>query len=323
MRIRRVALELTGTDLAEFLAACPLPERVAGIRLWPEDGRLRVEVDYRLAGLQVPVELALTVADVRPDRLELAAGMKLGVPLPGPVAREVLAYLVRSTGLAFVRAEGDRVVVDVTALGESLQVRFALESVRFTAAGVEVALRDLTLGEALALGDPGPAAADAPEVELVLPLPSPEPSPPPEYGDFYHRLRQKVQSWAEAQVPPRYRGLIPWLLLLPDLFALVVRLMGDPRVPAGAKVRLGIAIAYVISPIDLVPDFLPVVGAGDDLALLILALADLVEEAPPEALREHWSGQGDVIALIRDGARWVRGFFSADLIARLRSRLSR
>lgn len=322
MRIRRVALELDGTDLAELLAACPLPERVAGIRLWPEDGRLRVEVDYRLAGLQVPVELALTVADVRPDRLELAAGMKLGVPVPGPVAREVLAYLVRSTGLAFVRAEGDRVVVDLAALGESLQVRFALESVRFTAGGVEVALRDLTLGDALGAADPGPAA-EAPEVELVLPLPSPEPSPPPEYGDFYHRLRQKVQSWAEAQVPPRYRGLVPWLLLLPDLFAMLVRLMGDPRVPAGAKVRLGIAIAYVISPIDLVPDFLPLVGVGDDLALLILALADLVEEAPPEALREHWSGQGDVIALIRDGARWVRRFFSAELITRLRRRLNR
>ena len=78
--------------------------------------------------------------------------------------------------------------------------------------------------------------------------------------------------------------------LLPDLAALLRGLLGDPRVPRGSKVLVGIAIVWVISPIDLLPEFLPVIGPLDDVVVVALVLRHLVKKAGPEVVRDHWRG---------------------------------
>lgn len=317
MRIQRLSLLLAPEDLTATLAEYPLPERVSDLRVATGDGFLQLRLGYRVGPLTAPVEFLLRVAAVRPERLELAAEVKAGLGLPGPVAREVLAYLVRSTGLSELAVEGRHLVVNLSELGERVGAGFGLAGLRFTPAGIEVELSDLTLAPLEAMG------AEQPEVEVLPPLPSPVPAPPPEYGDFYARIRERVRGWASSRVPDRYQKLIPWLLLLPDLFALVVRLSLDPRVSAWAKARLGLTIVYVLSPVDFIPDFIPIAGVSDDLALVLLALAGLLDETPAPVLQEHWSGEGNVVRVIQDGARMVRGLFSGDLIARLKARLGR
>jgi uncharacterized membrane protein YkvA (DUF1232 family) len=89
-------------------------------------------------------------------------------------------------------------------------------------------------------------------------------------------------------------------LMLPNLVKLVGRLLTDPRVPRRSKVVLGFAAAYVASPIDLIPEFIPVLGWADDLLLLAYALDSLIDRAGPEVVEEHWDGPGDLLALIRD-----------------------
>jgi uncharacterized membrane protein YkvA (DUF1232 family) len=89
-------------------------------------------------------------------------------------------------------------------------------------------------------------------------------------------------------------------LMLPNLVKLVGRLLVDPRVPRRAKVVLGFAAAYVASPIDLIPEFIPVLGWADDLLLLTYALDSLIDRAGPEVVEEHWDGPGDLLDLIRD-----------------------
>jgi uncharacterized membrane protein YkvA (DUF1232 family) len=80
--------------------------------------------------------------------------------------------------------------------------------------------------------------------------------------------------------------------LVPDCIALGRRLLGDPRVPLRHKVALGLLVGYLASPIDLVPDFIPVVGYVDDAALVVVVLRALVRSSGPELLREHWRGSG-------------------------------
>lgn len=77
---------------------------------------------------------------------------------------------------------------------------------------------------------------------------------------------------------------------IPDCLVLLRRLIGDERVPRGRKLVLVALVAYLSVPIDLVPDFLPVVGQLDDVLIAGLALRYALRSGGPELLREHWPG---------------------------------
>jgi uncharacterized membrane protein YkvA (DUF1232 family) len=77
---------------------------------------------------------------------------------------------------------------------------------------------------------------------------------------------------------------------VPDCIVLFRRLLGDPRVPRWRKLLLAGLLAYLATPIDLVPDFIPVVGALDDAIIVALVLRALLRGGGPDLLREHWPG---------------------------------
>lgn len=89
-------------------------------------------------------------------------------------------------------------------------------------------------------------------------------------------------------------------LMMPNIVKLVGRLLKDPRVPRRAKITLGLAAAYVVSPIDLIPEVVPVIGWADDVLIVMFAIDSLIERAGEEIVREHWDGPGDLLALVRD-----------------------
>ena len=80
------------------------------------------------------------------------------------------------------------------------------------------------------------------------------------------------------------------LRLLPDLVRLVRRLAADRTLPRGVRVRLWLLLAYLLSPIDVVPDVVPVLGYADDAVVVALALRAVVRRAGPGALARHWPG---------------------------------
>lgn len=88
--------------------------------------------------------------------------------------------------------------------------------------------------------------------------------------------------------------------LLPNLVKLVARLLKDPRVPRRSKIALGLAFAYVVSPIDIIPEIVPVIGWADDLLFLMLALDSLIERAGKDVVEEHWDGPVDLLGMIRE-----------------------
>lgn len=99
------------------------------------------------------------------------------------------------------------------------------------------------------------------------------------------------------------------VLALPNLVKMLGRLMRDPRVPARSKAMAGAALAYVASPIDLVPDLIPVLGKSDDVFVAIFPLHHLIRTAGEEVVVEHWDGTADVLefvsSLIDVAARFV------------------
>lgn len=89
------------------------------------------------------------------------------------------------------------------------------------------------------------------------------------------------------------------LRLLPDLIRMLRRLAGDKNLPRGVRVRLWLLLAYLALPVDLVPDFIPVIGYADDAVIVALALRSVTRRAGPEALSAHWPGTPDGLAAVR------------------------
>lgn len=77
---------------------------------------------------------------------------------------------------------------------------------------------------------------------------------------------------------------------VPELAILFARLARDPRVPWRRRLELLALAGYLASPIDVIPDFIPVVGQLDDAVLVALALRGVVRGAGPEVIGEHWPG---------------------------------
>ncbi|HJS72358.1 MAG TPA: YkvA family protein [Acidimicrobiia bacterium] len=90
------------------------------------------------------------------------------------------------------------------------------------------------------------------------------------------------------------------VLAMPNLVKLVYRLLRDPRVPRRAKLTLGLAAAYVASPIDLIPEIIPVIGWADDVLIIMFAIDALIDRAGEAVVKELWDGPGDVLELVRD-----------------------
>ena len=88
------------------------------------------------------------------------------------------------------------------------------------------------------------------------------------------------------------------LRLLPDLLRLLRRLLSDRTLAVGLRIRLALLLAYLLSPIDLVPDFVPVIGYADDVIIVALVLRSVIARAGVEALQKHWPGTPEGLLLV-------------------------
>lgn len=102
-----------------------------------------------------------------------------------------------------------------------------------------------------------------------------------------------------SRLPP---GLLRDLAaLVPDCVTTVRRLRRDPRVPRRARVAVVLAGLWLLSPIDLLPEFLPVIGPLDDVLVVALALRYAARRIPREALEGAWPGEPQVLDRLLGG----------------------
>lgn len=99
-----------------------------------------------------------------------------------------------------------------------------------------------------------------------------------------------IGMWRYARRNPGTVRMRDAARLLPDLLRVIRRLVADRRVPLRARVRLVLILGYLAVPIDLVPDFIPVLGYADDVLVLAWGLRALIRDAGGEPLRRNWPG---------------------------------
>src|SRR5918997_733220 len=88
------------------------------------------------------------------------------------------------------------------------------------------------------------------------------------------------------------------LRLLPDLVRLVRRLAADRSLPRGVRIRLWLLLGYLLSPVDPVPDVVPVLGYADDVVVVALALRSVVRTAGRDAVARAWPGGPAGLAVV-------------------------
>ncbi|PVE63698.1 YkvA family protein [Microbacterium testaceum] len=99
-----------------------------------------------------------------------------------------------------------------------------------------------------------------------------------------------IVLWVQQR---RSGGSVDWravLRLAPDVVRLVRRLVADPSVPRATRWWLGGLLVYLLSPIDLIPDFVPVIGYADDAIVVVVALRFAIRHAGRPAIERHWPG---------------------------------
>jgi uncharacterized membrane protein YkvA (DUF1232 family) len=145
----------------------------------------------------------------------------------------------------------------------------------------------------------------------------------PEHKDFYRRLREKIKAWAESRVGKDSK-YVEYILLAPDMFYLLVKLALDDDVPTDYKIKLGAAIAYFISPIDLIPEglFGPI-GYLDDVVLAAYVINLFLNENDAAIVRRHWAGDGDVLEEIRSLLEKAKEILGERVWGEVKSRVDR
>jgi uncharacterized membrane protein YkvA (DUF1232 family) len=99
-------------------------------------------------------------------------------------------------------------------------------------------------------------------------------------------------------VRPRGGLLLEALRLLPDVLRMIRRLAADKTLPHGVRIRLVLLLAYLAIPIDLIPDFVPVLGYADDAIIVTAVLRSVVRRSGLDAIRAHWPGTDDGFAVV-------------------------
>jgi len=118
-------------------------------------------------------------------------------------------------------------------------------------------------------------------------------------SDFYQKIRKDVKHWLNDNLDKENKWA-DYILAAPDFFHLLCKLTADSEIPSNKKLKLLAAIAYFISPIDLLPEaFLGPVGYLDDIAVAAYILNDLINEVDSQIVRKHWAGEQDVLDLIK------------------------
>lgn len=128
------------------------------------------------------------------------------------------------------------------------------------------------------------------------------------YEDAYRRVRQRVTRWVTSKKLSRRTGawtdrFLQYLLVFPDLVHLTIRLLMDRAVAPAAKGRLLIAMAYVIMPLDFIPDVIPCAGLVDDLLVTAVLLNKTFNSSTPDLqnmLLANWAGSPELFEKVRE-----------------------
>ena len=133
-------------------------------------------------------------------------------------------------------------------------------------------------------------------------------------------MARSIKERQRREMKSRMKEL---LLFIPNLLWLLFGLLRDERVSRADKAILAGTILYVISPLDIIPDFIPFIGQVDDAYLIAISLIRLMNRTDGEVFREHWRGSIDLKDLVTSISTAAEYFLPRKIKNVLRGRIER
>ena len=306
MKISKVQAQLNGEDILSIINDFL---KIDGLKLYEVniDNLMQIKGEYGKK-ININFEVMVEIEGVRNGkiygRFSKFKAMNLG--LFRPLRSLALKHTLKKLDLKGVNAEKDKFEIDINKL--LIDVPFVNVSISDLFVKGELLyaeVEDISIslkGELIKVQEEEVQALD----EIIdLPINKVE--------DKYTDGRKVL----EGKMTNRLRRFSDYVLIIPDIVALIYRLLKDKRVSKKTKIAISISLGYVLFPIDFIPDSIPFIGKIDDLAILFFALNRIAKDVPLNVILENWQGKNQIIVVMKNGLDYIINFTGAKNVEKL------
>ena len=125
--------------------------------------------------------------------------------------------------------------------------------------------------------------------------------------DSYTKGREKIKD----KLPNNAKKYSDYIFVLPDIAALIYRLLKDKRVSMKTKLVISAAVAYIAVPCDIIPDKVPFIGKIDDIAIGVFSFYFIMTDVPLNVVLENWQGKNDILIVLKNVIDYATNFTGA------------
>lgn len=129
----------------------------------------------------------------------------------------------------------------------------------------------------------------------------------------YNTFRAEFKN----KFPQKYKDMYDYVVLIPDIISLFLNLFRDKRVAKEVKFNIYIALAYLLCPLDVIPDIIPFIGKIDDLAVTFFMLQKILCDIPEEVILDNWKGKENIIIISKEAATFLGDKFGVGEIKKV------
>ena len=119
------------------------------------------------------------------------------------------------------------------------------------------------------------------------------------------------RSYVKTKLPIKAKKYSDYLFIIPDIAALLYRLLKDKRVEVKTKLIISAAVAYIAFPTDIIPDKIPFIGKVDEIAVAFFALDRVINDVPMNIILENWEGKNDLVLVLKNILEYAVNFTGA------------
>lgn len=310
MKFSGVSVNLTGNDLLSII-----------------NDFLNVE-GLDISKVELNKDISITGVFKKGVAINFIGKIKLGKIENGKIYGEVLAFKILNIGIISIFRklalkyavksfedkgiyyEKGKVIINIKKILNDIPfVDFDIDDIYITNSMLNVAIRNLNISLS---GDL--VKEEIKEIEDILENDN-ETTTIEKIEDNYTLGR----NYVAMKLPKKVKKAQDYLFIIPDLVALLYRLLKDKRVPMKTKLVISAAIAYTTIPTDIIPDDIPFIGRVDEIAVIFFALDKIVTDIEVNVLLENWQGKNDIIFVFKSIIEYVINFTGAKNVEKIYS----
>lgn len=125
------------------------------------------------------------------------------------------------------------------------------------------------------------------------------------------------RSYIKEKLPIGTKKYSDYLFIIPDIAALLYRLLKDKRVDIKTKLIISAAVSYIAFPTDIIPDKIPFIGKVDEIAVAFFALDRVISDVPMNIILENWQGKNDLVLVLKNILEYAVNFTGATNVNRI------